>query len=61
MLLDYGKSEFDIANSKVEDGFLREQGIESTELINSLGIFAISLPFMALAVGLYFIIKACSK
>ena len=26
----------------VEDGFLREQGIESTELFNSLGIFAIS-------------------
>ena len=38
-----------------------EQGFESTDLITSLGIFIISIPFMALAIGLYFIIKSCSK
>ena len=40
---------------------MTEQGIVSTDLMTSLGIFIISIPFMVLAVGLYYIIKTCTK
>lgn len=60
-IMDYGRSKFEIAKDNTKDSFLFDQGIEDSSLVKSLGIFAISLIFIAALFFIYFIFKKCAS
>ena len=56
-IMDYGKTEFEVAKSSTKDEFLVKQGIEDDSIMKSLGIFAISVGLILLIVLIYFMFK----
>ena len=57
--MNFGKSQFEIAQSSTKDEFLLDQGIEDASLAKSLGIFTIFIVLLALVTLVYFITKRC--
>ena len=60
-IMDFGKSQFEVVKGVQKDEFMRQQGIEDTSLIKSLGVFFISICFIMLCFLLYYLIKKCAR
>lgn len=58
-IMDYGQTKFEVAKETNTDEWLVSQGIEDTQLVKNLGVFAISFFLILLAFLFYFIIKKC--
>ena len=55
-IFDYGSSKFELANQKLEEGYLEEFGITDRRLSKGLGIFAIFLFVYVICIGIYFLL-----
>ena len=55
-IFDYGNSKFELANQKLEEGYLKEFGVTERRLSKGLGIFAIFLFIYFICTGIYFLL-----
>ena len=58
-ILEYGKSEFAKANETLQDENMKAMGVQDSGLFKSLGVFAVVLLGMLIAVLVFFVLKCC--
>ena len=57
VVMDYGKSKFELANQTLSDEGLKNAGVTDPQLFKTLGIFGLVLVFLLICVGLYFLLR----
>ena len=57
IVMDYGKSKFELANQTLSDEGLRKAGVTDPQLFKTLGVFGFVLVLLLILVGVFFLLK----
>ena len=61
LVMDFGKSKFQLANETLSDENLKKAGVSDPEMFKTLGIFGFVLIILLILVGIYLILKHAHK
>ena len=61
LVMDFGKSKFQLANETLSDENLKKAGVSDPEMFKTLGVFGFVLILLLILVGIYLILKHAHK